>query len=261
MRRNRENSHFNYYKSYKGGTSSIDSPTTAEQLVYEHIIPTLLKEGVQPKDTPRALEKAQDVLLPKHSEHLDKIAELMPRDWGGKDIPDDWKNGPLDAIDYAMEVYMESGLKPSSGNRGVNGWIIFISDPGVKEEAEQLAKESGRNASSHKSEMWKTLSDEDKQPYKDEAQSQNGKSKLGGRSDPSLNPTYCDGHISQCQDAYGTCQDGGFNMDASINPSFCDAHVSQCKDNYTSCGGGLSDKEMYRDYKRYKKLYKQLTRK
>lgn len=30
----------------------------------------------------------------------------------------------------------------------------------------------------------------------------------GGNLDPSLNPNYCDGHVSQCQDFYGTCQGG-----------------------------------------------------
>ena len=90
------------------------------------------------------------------------------------------------------------------------------------------------------------------------------KGKRGGNLDPSLNQSYCDGHISQCQDYYSTCQDGGYQIDPSINPSFCDTHNSQCQDSYSSCGGGKKkyDKnkqnDIYNQYKQYKRLYKNL---
>ncbi len=243
---------------YLGGAKS--NGKKAKELVHKNIIPKLQESGIPAKDTPRALEKAQDALLPEHSEHLDEIAEVMPTDWAGDDITQEWENDQNDALDYSMDVYMESGLGPSkgSGSRGPNAWIIFINDPEVKAQAEDMAKQSGKTAHKHKSEMWKSLSDEEKQPYKDQAKKEKVVKK-GGKADPSLNPGYCDGHISQCQDFYDTCQNGG-KIDASINHSFCDAHNSQCKDFYSSCGGGLSEKEMHRQYKKYKKLYKKLTR-
>ena len=55
----------------------------------------------------------------------------------------------------------------------------------------------------------------------------------GGQGEPSLNPNFCDGHITQCQDSYNsTCQ--------------------------VQSGGSLSDHELYLQYKYYKKMYKQL---
>ncbi len=102
--------------------------------------------------------------------------------------------------------------------------------------------------------------------------------KRGGTqsADPSLNPGYCDGHLSQCQDSFSTCQAGGELIDPSINKGYCDAHLSQCQDSYSSCssGGGtrsmrqagkisrsvakMTEQQAYEGYKHYKRLYKQL---
>ena len=53
------------------------------------------------------------------------------------------------------------------------------------------------------------------------------------------------------------CRKGG-SVDPSINPNFCHGEISQCQDAYASCGGGLDDSDYYQKYKYYKRLYKNL---
>ena len=82
------------------------------------------------------------------------------------------------------------------------------------------------------------------------------KIKYGGSTDPSLNTNYCDGHVTQCQDFYGSCQAGG-STDPSLNTSYCDGHVTQCQDFYGSCQAGGGN-DYYKEYKYYKNLYKKM---
>lgn len=186
---------------YLGGAKS-NGTQDAQELVINNIIPKLQMRKIPAKDTPSNVKRIQGVLVSHHMEDLEKIAKIMPDNWGGDDITKNWENDVDDAVDFSVEVYTNQAKK-RKGNRKVD--------------------------------------------------------RKGGKVDPSLNPSYCDGHISQCQDFFSTCQNGG-QIDASINPSFCDTHNSQCKDLYTSCGGGLNDKEIYNQYKKLKKKYKKLTR-
>ena len=79
----------------------------------------------------------------------------------------------------------------------------------------------------------------------------------GEGADPSMNPRFCDGHITQCRDMMDTCQNGGTDYykyykqykqlykqlkyqqggmtDAAMNPNFCDGFNSQCRDYTNNC--------------------------
>ncbi len=59
----------------------------------------------------------------------------------------------------------------------------------------------------------------------------------GGFSSITGNENYCDGHVSQCQDAYSNCQNGGHRYDRELP---------------------MSQQQAYEGYKHYKRLYKKL---
>ncbi len=59
----------------------------------------------------------------------------------------------------------------------------------------------------------------------------------GGLLDVTGNKNYCHGHVSQCQDSYSSCQNGGYHHDMELP---------------------MSNQQAYEGYKNYKRLYKKL---